>query len=68
MALCDAWPAAGVLLWVNGEGVVIAATDPEQLSSPTLWRRLEALKRGDGEYAVALPRGLHSAGRGHNLA
>ncbi|RDK02661.1 hypothetical protein [Paraburkholderia lacunae] len=47
-ALHDALPAAGVAFWANGEGYVIAAADPAQLSSPTLWRRLEAVKHGDG--------------------
>ncbi|WP_233344588.1 hypothetical protein [Burkholderia cepacia] len=39
-----ALPPAGVAFWANGEAVVMTTADPTLLGSPTLWRRLEAVK------------------------
>ncbi|KNH05047.1 hypothetical protein BRCH_02770c [Candidatus Burkholderia brachyanthoides] len=53
--LDDALPAAGVAFWANGEAVVMATADPALLSSPTLWRCLEAAKRRSEEGPDAQP-------------
>ncbi|MEQ5841280.1 hypothetical protein N0A02_17770 [Paraburkholderia acidicola] len=44
-AQVETWPDAGVAFWGDGGDLMMYVADAAQLSSPTLWRRLEAVKR-----------------------